>query len=174
MEQPSSQLTPEMVTLLRLLTSPEPQCGVLDVSTGTNDHQRMPDIDCGVDEVALWEEFEVRKTSAEWHLGQYLEFWDRCEDVDGDPAVLSQNKSKLKTQDSHTQKQVWINCVVLADVNQLDERLFETNGTKDRWRLKVEHDKAVRDLLRIQNIFQILVADEERITAFRSIKKALA
>lgn len=62
----------------------------------------------------------------------------------------------------------------MADVNQLDERLFESNGTKDRWRLKVEHDKAIRDILRIQNIFQILVADEERITGFKSIKKALA
>ncbi|PON27724.1 hypothetical protein TGAM01_v203491 [Trichoderma gamsii] len=96
MEQPSSQLTPEMVTLLCLLTSPEPQCGVLGVSTGTNDHQRIPDIDCGVDEVALWEEFEVRKTSAEWHLGQYLKFWDRCEKADSDPAALSHNKSKLR------------------------------------------------------------------------------
>ncbi|KAM0513618.1 hypothetical protein ACHAPE_007668 [Trichoderma viride] len=141
-----------MVTLLRLLTSPEPQCGVLGVSTGTNDHQRTPDIDCGFDEVALWTEFEVRKRSAEWHLGQYLKFWDRCEEADGDPAALGHNKN----------------------VNQLDKRLFETNATKDRWRLKVEHDKAIRDLLRIQNIFQILVADEERITGFKCMKKALA
>lgn len=174
MEQPSSQLTPEMVTLLRLLTSPEPQCGVLGVSTGTNNHQRTPDIDCDFDEVALWTEFEVRKRSAEWHLGQYLEFWDRCEEADGDLAALSHRKSKLKTQDPRTQKQVWINYVVMADVNQLDERLFETNATKDRWRLKVEHDKAIRDLLRIQSIFKILVADEERITGFKCMKKALA
>lgn len=40
--------------------------GVLGVSTGTNDHQRIPDIDGSFEEVALWEEFEVIKRCAEW------------------------------------------------------------------------------------------------------------
>lgn len=62
----------------------------------------------------------------------------------------------------------------MADFNQLDEELLKSNGSKDRWRLKVEHNKAVRDLLRIQRILNILVADEERATGFKSVKKALA
>lgn len=174
MEQPSSQLTPEMSSLLRLLVSPEPQCGVLGVPTGTNDYQRIPNIDGSFEEVALWEEFEVIKRSAEWHVGQYVMFWDRCQRADGDPAVLGHDKGKLKTQDRHTQKHMWINCVVIAVQNQLDERLFKSNGSKDRWRLKVEHDKAIRDLLTMQRILNILVADEERITGSRCMKKALA
>ncbi|EHK44678.1 hypothetical protein TRIATDRAFT_88387 [Trichoderma atroviride IMI 206040] len=133
------------MSLLRLLVSSEPQCGVLGVPTGTDDHQRIPGIDRSFDEVALWEEFEVIKRSAEWHVGQYIKFWDRCENADGDPAVLGHSKRR----------------------NQLDESLFKSNGSKDRWRLKVEHDKAVRELLTIQRIFSILVADEERITGYR-------
>lgn len=74
MEQTGSQPAAEISSLLRLLTSPEPQCGVLDVPTGTNDCHRIPDIDHSFDEVALWREFEVRKRSAEWHVGQYLMF----------------------------------------------------------------------------------------------------
>lgn len=101
MEQTSGQPTPGISSLLRLLASPELQCGVLDVPTGTSDHQRIPDIDRSFDEVALWKDFEVMKRSAQWHLGQYSKFWDRCEDADGDPAVLGYNKSKL-TQDSQT------------------------------------------------------------------------
>lgn len=108
MEQPSSQLTPEMSSLLRLLVSPEAQCGVLGVPTGTNDYQRIPNVDGSFEEVALWEEFEVIKRSAEWHVGQYLMFWDRCQRADGDPAVLGHDKGKLKTQDPHTQKHRWI------------------------------------------------------------------
>lgn len=64
--------------------------------------------------------------------------------------------------------------MVIAVQNQLDERLFKSNGSKDRWRLKVEHDKAIRDLLTMQRILNILVADEERITGSRCMKKALA
>ncbi|KAK1246338.1 hypothetical protein MKX08_000140 [Trichoderma sp. CBMAI-0020] len=152
MEQTSSQLTPEMSSLLYLLASHEPECGVLGVSTGTNGHQRIPGVDHSFDEVALWEEFEVIKRSAEWHVGQYLKFWDRCEKADGDPAALGHSKRR----------------------NQLDESLFKSNGSKDRWRLKVEHDKAIRDLLTVQRILNILVADEERITGYRCMKKALA
>ncbi|KAM0454823.1 hypothetical protein ACHAPV_008196 [Trichoderma viride] len=118
----------------------------MGVPTGTNDYQRIPNIDGSFEEVALWEEFEVIKRSAEWHVGQYLMFWDRCQRADGDPAVLGHDKVQ----------------------NQLDERLFKSNGSKDRWRLKVEHDKAIRDLLTMQRILNILVADEERITGSSS------
>lgn len=168
MEQVSSQPTAEISNLLRLLTSLEPQSGIFGVPPDTIDCHRVSDIDRSYDEKALWREFEIRKRSAEWHVGQYLMFWDRCQSADG------HNKSKWKMQALHTQKYVGINCVVMADVNQLDEELFKTNGTSDRWRLKVEHDKAICDLLKIQRILKILVADEERLTGFKCVKKALA
>jgi hypothetical protein len=174
MGQSSSQPTIKTSSLVPHSASAEPQCGVLGASTSADDYQRIPDADCSFDEVALWEEFDVQKYSAEYHLGKYFEYWDRCRDANGGSAVLSDCKGKLKTQDLYVNKEAWTNCMLMAILTQRDEGLSNQKNNKDRWRLKIQHDKIIRDLLRIQGILNMLVADEERITGSRCLKKALA
>ncbi|KAL7920309.1 hypothetical protein ACQKWADRAFT_299086 [Trichoderma austrokoningii] len=144
MEQSCNQSITKPHSLVRHSAYPE--------SIGTNDYQRIPDIHRNLEETALWEELESKKHSVEHHLSQYHKYWDRCQDVNGDSAMLDYSQGLARR----------------------DEELSNYNDNKDRWRLKVEHDKVIRDLLAIQGILNMLVADVERLTASRCMKELLA
>jgi hypothetical protein len=113
------------------------------VTTETHDYQQVSQSYCGFGIESIWQEFDSRKRSAEYHLNKVRECLHYFKGPDDATTAL-------ECQD-----------VVLGQhaVNK---------DSQYQWHLKVEYDKAARDLIVMENILKILMSNDSSAAEVRS------
>ncbi|KAG8670755.1 hypothetical protein FPOAC2_04054 [Fusarium poae] len=102
------------------------------VTRAAHDYQQVPQSYHGFGDESIWQDFSSKKRSAEYHLNKVSECLYSLEGPDGEITVMER-------QD--------VVCLGQHDVNR---------NSQCPWRLKVEYDKATRDLIAMENILNIL------------------
>ncbi|KAM5528201.1 hypothetical protein FOXYSP1_19470 [Fusarium oxysporum f. sp. phaseoli] len=89
-------------------------------------------------EASMWQDFDSRKRSAEYHLNKSLEFLHGFQGTNEGPAGMERQGIKVSTEVVHGLDRESIN-----------------KSSQSQWRLKVEHDKATRDLIAMEDILSM-------------------